>query len=235
MGERAPSVFRGVYESPWHNPAAFWAVSIGFLAWWMRRKAFLTAFVVLFLVEIVADALFKGGWASPAFAAWPLATPISIAFVILGDFRYFLLVERYASRPGARAHDATPGRAWAAAGALSLLVPLLSAAAIRVVPERFAEPRATYLAYEAMFVALALFLRFFWLPRRLAAAPAAVRAWLLRLTGFELAQYTLWALADVIILSGADAGFALRLLPNAMYYAFFVPFVALTAPPEVDA
>ena len=34
----------------------------------------------------------------------------------------------------------------------------------------------------------------------------------------------LWATADVLILAGVDLGWALRLLPNQLYYAFTVPF-----------
>lgn len=225
-------MFHDVYDSPWHNPAFFWAAGVGFLAWWMRRKPFLVAFISLFTVEILADTLASGRWAPAAFAA--IGTPLSIAFVILGDFRYFLLVERFVRRPSARPEDATPPSTFAAALGFALIVPVGSAVVNRALPARLTDPRWTYLTYEAMFLALALGLRFAWLPRRLGAAPEAVRRWLLRVTGFEVAQYALWALADVIILAGADVGFALRLLPNAMYYAFFLPFVARTAPPAVD-
>ena len=54
-----------------------------------------------------------------------------------------------------------------------------------------------------------------------------------RLTQFEIAQYVLWAGADVVILSGHDVGYLLRLLPNAMYYALFVPFAWWSAPEEL--
>gem|GEM_PF-5782227 len=47
---------------------------------------------------------------------------------------------------------------------------------------------------------------------------------------FVTVQYTLWATADVLILAGHDAGFALRLAPNALYYGLFLPFVYATAP-----
>ena len=228
-------MFHAIYDSPWHSPAAFWAAGIAFLAWWMRRRPFLVAFVALFTVEILADGLATGGWSPLSWFKSPWASPVSIAFVVLGDLRYFLLVERHARLPSARPFDATPTVAWASAAALALVVPITSAAVTRALPARLADARWTFLIYEILFVALALALRLSWLPRRLARAPVAVRGWLLRITGFELVQYGLWALADVIILAGADTGFALRLAPNAMYYALFLPFVAGTAPPEVDA
>lgn len=228
-------MFQAIYDSPWHAPAAFWAAGVAFLAWWMRRRPFLVAFVALFTVEILADGLATGGWSPLALLKSPWASPIAIGFVILGDFRYFLLVERHARLPSPRPGDATPLAAWASAAALALVVPIASAAVTRALPPRLGDLRWTFLIYELMFVALVVAIRLTWLPRRLDGAPAGVRAWLLGVTGFELVQYALWALADVIILAGVDAGFALRLVPNAMYYALFLPFVARTAPPEVDA
>jgi hypothetical protein len=38
--------------------------------------------------------------------------------------------------------------------------------------------------------------------------------------------YALWALADVLILVGRlDAGWGLRVIPNQLYYALYLPFV----------
>lgn len=68
------------------------------------------------------------------------------------------------------------------------------------------------------------------LPARLREATPEVRRWALALTGFVLGQYALWVAADLLILAGADLGFGLRLLPNALYYAAFLPFVYAAAP-----
>jgi hypothetical protein len=229
-------MFRAIYDSPWHNPAAFWAAGLAFLAWWMRRKPFLTAFVALFTVEILADALSSGAWSPVTLLHSPAEQPLSIAFVILGDWRYFLVAERYARSPSARPGDATAPAAWASSIALSFVVPIASAIANRHLPAGLAaDVRWTFLVYEILFFLLAIALRFAVYPRRLAAAPAPVRAWILRVTTFEIVQYALWALSDVTILAGVDAGFALRLVPDGMYYMLFLPFVALTAPAEVDA
>ncbi|APR75706.1 Hypothetical protein A7982_01052 [Minicystis rosea] len=226
-------MFQAIYDSPWAATAFVGAASFAALALWIRRKSFLVAYFVLFTVEILADALRSGSWAPPIHPAW--AGAVGIAFVVLGDFRYFLLVERFAQRSAARPGDATAPSAWAVATVLALIVPVASVPVIKLLPPRCADVRWTYLAYEVMFVALAVALRAVVLPRRLAAAPAAVRRWLLGVTTFQIVQYALWASADVLILGGADAGFALRLVPNAMYYALFLPFVAFRAPAEVDA
>lgn len=223
-------MFQAIYESPWHNPAAFLALGAGFLALWMRRRPFLVAYVSLFALEILADCLATGGSPPVALAGSRWASAISVAFIITGDFRYFLLVERYARSPLARPLDPTTRPAWLSAVALAFLVPVGSAIVNRALASRVTDPRWTYLTYEVMFAALALWLRLLVLPRRLAPAPPEVRAWLLAVTSFEIVQYALWALADVIILAGVDVGFGLRLVPNFMYYAFFLPFVAYRAP-----
>lgn len=224
-------MFRAIYESPWHSPVALWALAIVLFAWVMRRRPFLTAWLALFTVEILADAVLTGSL-SPLKPPW--ATPVAIAFVILGDFRYFLLVERFARRPEAKPADATAPAAWASAVALSFVVPVASSIGNRALEGRVTDTRWTFLTYELTFLALALALRFAVLPKRLAPLAAPRRAWLLNVTSFEVAQYALWATADVIILAGADVGFALRLVPNTMYYALFLPFVAITAPKEID-
>ena len=45
---------------------------------------------------------------------------------------------------------------------------------------------------------------------------------------YAVAYYALWAAADLSILAGRDAGWALRMLPNQLYYALFVPFAFST-------
>ena len=142
--------------------------------------------------------------------------------MVLGDARYFVLVERV------RAGTLT-ARAWQLALAFSLLVPIASYLPQRAFPSAFSDLRLTFLTYEGMFLVLALGLRA-WLPRRLASARAADRSWALRATEFEIVQYGLWVLADVLILRGHDVGFLVRFVPNTMYYVLFLPFAAWSAP-----
>ena len=43
---------------------------------------------------------------------------------------------------------------------------------------------------------------------------------------FTAAYYALWLAADVlIVVAGLDLGWALRMVPNQLYYAFWTPFV----------
>jgi hypothetical protein len=219
---------KAVYESPWHNPILFLAVGATFLVIVARRLPFFRAFAVLFTLEIMADALLTGGW-SPLAPGSRAASAAAVLFVVLGDWRYFLLLERHAWRLPARLP----------LGLVSLLaslaVPISSMAIVQAVPEPWrSPPRDLFLIYELLFTGVAAIVRL-----RLRGRPAAqldptVRPWVVALTDFEIAQYAGWALADVLLLLGAEGvGYGLRLVPNIMYYALFVPFAWWSAPREV--
>ena len=184
-----------------------------------------------FALEIVADAWLTGPW-SPVSTATSLAQALSVAFVVLGDLRYFVLIERDAAPRRAGSSVAIRAVGW------SILVPLAVKLAMRAAPALFANPRAIFLVYELLFVALLLVLRAVVLPRRATAAQEKLgernaSVWIARLTTFELVQYGLWATADIVLLARGDdndVGLAIRIFPNLMYYVFFLVFVAVTAP-----
>lgn len=230
------SIFDLIYDSPWHHPGLCLAATplvLGLL-WRARPRAGaapeagnLWWLALLAQLLIVLDALATGSW-TPVPADTAASTAAGVVFVILGDLRYFVLLQRY-SRPGG------PGgavRSLVRALALSLLIPVLFELVTLVLPTVFAEPRRKFLGYEVMFLGLLLGLRFGLLPRRLLGG-GELRRWLLQLTMFETVQYGLWVLADVIILAGGRAGLLLRLLPNVLYYVVFIPFAYLTAPPSL--
>jgi hypothetical protein len=220
-------MFEHVYESAWFQPVFFWIGGAMFLLAIAARMPFLQGFLVLGAFEILADATLTGPW-SPVPRVPALATAVPIAFVILGDARYFALVAR-------ALRGALDGRALAGAAGLAFVVPMLSWMPQLAWPAAFANSRHVFLLYEAMFVALAAAMRV-GLARRASAASGGGSEelrWALRATDFELVQYALWTLADVVILVGVDAGFLLRLVPSAMYYVLFLPFVAWTAPREL--
>lgn len=217
--------FKALYDSPWHHPGAAWIAGALVVAAIAARRPKLAALLLLLEIEILADALFTGAL-SPIPPAATASTVLAIAFVILGDLRFFYVLERQRGPGRGR------GRALAEALGWSLLVPVLSAIPRALWPSAFADSRWVFLVYELMFFGVALLALA--LTRR-RHAPGPIRAWLTRLCAFELVQYGLWATADGIILSsapGGDAGFGLRLVPNLMYYAGFVPFVMQTAPEE---
>lgn len=215
-------MYERVYFSPLHNPGAFWLVGIPLLVFFTGRlraaggephRRFFGAFAVVFQVAILLDAALQGELSPLEGAA---KTASSIAFVILGDLRFFVLLERFG-----RSRPAPPW--WPLA--LSLIVPVASTIARPYLGD---EPRVLFLVYELCFAAIALAILVVVLPRRALAEPWA--RWARALATYELLQYLGWALADLAILGGHDVGHLLRVIPNAMYYAGFIPFAWFTAP-----
>src|SRR5256885_17169721 len=87
------SVWQSVYESALFHPVLFWIAGALFVTAIATRMQFLQGFLVLGAFEILADATLTGPW-SPVPQVKALATAVPLAFVIIGDARYFLLVER---------------------------------------------------------------------------------------------------------------------------------------------
>ena len=218
-----------VYDSPLHQPGLVVAMGVVALAWaWQAKRggelrAFLRAWAAVFGAEIVVDAVLTAASSPLLPAHGGVVTALSIAFVLLGDVRAYVLAER-ATRPDGEARRAViAGVVWGA------LVSVLMAAPARLVPAMQREPRWIFLTYECLALTQALVWRFGVLPRRRGVSEERAR-WGRDVTGFVAAQYALWALADVLILRGVTEGFALRLVPNVMYYGAFVGFAVARAP-----
>jgi hypothetical protein len=149
----------------------------------------------------------------------PAASLVPLAFVLIGDFRYFFFIESARSDGTLVASSGAVARActW------TLVVPLGSQLVITALSSH--DPRVLFLVYETLFVVLSVSIATLYLPRR----SDALR-WTRRVTGFVIGYYALWATADAIILTTkADLGFLLRVVPNVLYYGCFVPMVAWTA------
>lgn len=167
---------------------------------------------------------FVRAWAA-VFAVATIVDPLAIAragapmlpFVLLGDFRVFLLL--LAVRAPERPLAGTIARA----AAWTLIVPLVAWALYRLllVAAGPVPDQVLWLIYECAFAVLALAWRARLGPARRAPAVRFLRAVL----AYVAAYYALWVLADVLILSGQDVGWGLRALPNQLYYAFWVPAV----------
>jgi hypothetical protein len=83
-----------------------------------------------------------------------------------------------------------------------------------------------WLLYELAFLTLALVWRSVLVPRWTAEQAPRRRSFLRDVLAYAATYYALWASADVLIMVfGVDAGWALRVVPNQLYYSFFVPFV----------
>lgn len=176
------------------------------------------AYCAVFGLETLLDPVATGplgGWLDLAPAT---RTGVQFLFVFLGDLRVFLLVMALAGLP----HALLRALAW------TCVVPAVAGAVHFGLQENLwpgLPGQTLWLAYELAFAALALWLRARPLPRWTTAAPPGRARFLERCLAYAAVYYALWAASDVLILAGVDAGWALRVLPNQLYYAFWVPFV----------
>ena len=189
------------------------------------RDRFVTIWALFFAVETLLDPIATGPLAAQLDLPDAGKTGVMLLFVLLGDFRVFALVfgvlddGRRAALPKAR--PGAPGPATRAAlgrAALwTLIVPAGAWSANAALGLLFSglPGQTLWLIYELGFAALALHLR-----RRFGGDPLVRAA-----TGYVVLYYALWATADVLILAGVDVGWLLRVVPNQLYYAFWVPFV----------
>lgn len=217
--------WRGIYDSGWHHPGlAFVLCGVAAVVVLRRLPSGPLQRALLTFTALTALDAGLTGALTPIPPGGLLAQNVSIAFVILGDLRLFVLLERF--RAETRWLPAI-----ARAVGLSFVVPVAQALAIRSAPDLFAEPRRIYLVYELLFVAVATLLLAIRYPSRRAKSPA-LGWYATSLVAFFLVQYGLWVVSDVLILSGVEGAFALRLLPNALYYGLFLVFAAWRAPAE---
>ena len=226
-------MFLDFYTSDLQSAYAVWPVPLLFLAWLRLRGGraattrdarFIRAYATFFAVETVLDSLVTGPLGKLlGIAGTPVGLVVLIFFVLLGDFRVLYLLQRLSFPERARERLLAESAAW------TLIVPL-SALSIRSGLDTVAGPlgeNAIWLIYELCFLALAIVLRQVVLPRWVVGPGRARRlAYLRSVATYIAVYYALWATADVLIqVRGLDIGWALRVIPNQLYYAFWVPFV----------
>lgn len=185
---------------------------------------FVDAWAIVVALETMLDPFCTGPLLRALGAGDGVGTAVMLVFVLLGDFRvYLLLFALLAVAGGGRwSQGLPPAAAW------TLLVPVVAypLATVLHAARPGLHPNTLWLIYEALFAAVALWLRARLVPRRLVAAQPALRAFLREALAYVAAYYALWAGADVLIqLVGLDLGWLLRVVPNQLYYAFWVPFV----------
>ncbi len=182
-----------------------------------RAARFVRGWALVFAVEAVLDPLVTG----PGFRVLGLAESeiAPIPFVLLGDFRVFVLMVVLIDPARGL------GSALGEAAAWTFLVPAIAwTVTTGLGAVHGAAPATTiWIVYETAFVLLALALREVVVPRRLASS-AAPRTYLRAVLAYVALYYALWAAADVLILRGRDVGWALRTVANQLYYALWVPF-----------
>jgi hypothetical protein len=222
---------RAFYDSPLQSLWGLLLVPALWLAWRLARgrprgpgvdpaaARFVDAYALVFACEALLDPLVTGPLARALPA--PFGTPLGLLCVLLGDFRVFLLVcflagGRNALRPALRE-----------AALLTPVVALFAFAANAVAGAVFGPlpGQALWLIHETSFLAMVALLRREWIAARGPLPPGPREAYLRAATGYVALYYALWAACDVLILAGAEWAWAVRVLPNQLYYGFWVPFV----------
>ena len=228
----AAGSWRALYASDLQSLWALVAVPAAFLVWLLargrRRLArdadprgrFVASWAIAFALETIADPVATGPVARALELEGGAAEALPLVFVLLGDWRVWLLVAALVLPP-ARRRAAFAGSALA-----TLVVPALAYGAHAALRARWPDlpGQVLWLVYETAFAALALWVRARGLSSLAPAADARALRAARAVLAWAVATYLLWAAADLLVLAGVDAGWALRMLPNQLYYALFVPF-----------
>lgn len=184
---------------------------------------FVDRYTLLFAVLTLLDPIATGpllGWLGWKDAA--AGSAVSFGFVYLGDFRVLALIF------GVALYDRGLPRALGIAAAATLIVPALAGSGYALLTWLVGDlpGQVLWLIYELGFMGLALILARRWIPRRRGSLSPATIAFLRDAAAFAVVYYALWASADLLIaFAGLDAGWAIRVVPNQLYYAAWVPFV----------
>jgi hypothetical protein len=225
--------WHAVYYSDLQSLYALIVIPLAFLAWRAasapdlargivpEASRFVAGLSLFFAVATMIDPLSTGPLVRTEVLRDTLApTLIPFFFVLLGDLRVLLLAIGVA-RPD---RSLKQNLIWA--GGMTLIVPVVTGVGELVVGLLWEEVHSQirWMIYEFSFLMLSIFLSRSWIPRTLGnSSPAAT--YLRALFGFSAAYYALWLIADVfIVVAGLDLGWAIRIVPNQLYYAFWVPF-----------
>jgi hypothetical protein len=230
------ATWRDFYQSDLQSVYALWAVPVVFLFYWLlsrprgdraldpRATSFLNVYAPLFTIETLIDPFATGPLARWLGIEEPLATYWMVLFVLLGDFRVYLLLF-YVLEPEEGVADAV-----GLAALWTLLVPAFAWSTTWLLHQSYATlPSQTiWIVYEVGFFAVTVYW-FYHLPARLGPRRYEVLEYLQALLRFVAAYYALWATADLlIVIGGYDFGWGLRAIPNQLYYAIWVPFAYLS-------
>ena len=219
-----PGAFEAFYGAPLQHPWLLWAAAaVGVAACLARRdlhpslRRYGVALGVLSALDawLTSSHVYGLGALPGAFAG-----AVPLLFVLAGDFRYLLLA--VAATPDGRLRAGA--RDGLVALGLTAIVPITSQLVMGALPPAAHAERVLFLVYELSFLVLVAGLA--------QRHPNVRRApWLRSLGRFVMLYYGLWASADAILIAtGSDLGYALRVLPNVLYYGGLIAAIARLAP-----
>jgi hypothetical protein len=226
--EAEAGFFAAFYASPLQHPWLLWlAVALGLVQVLARTRLDprIRGYCVALACLSCADAWLTSNHVYGIGAlSGGAASAVPLFFVLMGDFRYLLLVT--SGTPDGR--FAPNARRLLSAAGLTLIVPITTQLILAALPESQSGPRVMFAIYEvAFFLLTAAILR---LHPNVHDNP-----WIRSVSRFVMFYYGLWAISDAILLAtGSDLGFLLRVLPNLLYYGGLIAAIALFADPRTE-
>ncbi len=216
----------GIDQYFWFKTWPAIASNLALVVFAVARRPPLMRYLLLFgattLVDIlVASHLFPIGSDGAQVA-------VEYLFVLIGDLRFILLLAYFLYAglgPEELEHLALPASVLKPAFVFTLFPTIMVAAIGFAKPELMNDARHKFLAYELVFFGLTTLWIFVVLPQK-SLAPAASR--FVKTAAIPVFLfYGLWSLADILILNGVTAGYAIRIVPNLLYYCGFLWWVHL--------
>lgn len=195
------------------------------LAYALVKKPALYRYLALFAGTTLTDICIAGHLIPIGSAE--AQTAVEYIFVLVGDLRFILLLAYvvYAGKNMAELEKFRPGGDVLRPALIFTLFTTLIVSALGFArPDLLTQPRHKFLAYEATFFILTTLWIFVVLPQKPVAA--AERRFLRSAAMPVLGFYGLWVFADLLILNGRPVGYAVRILPNFLYYSLFLWWVA---------
>lgn len=231
----ADFTWNSVYYSDLQTLYALLVIPVAFLAWRLASPTdetraevpaaarFVAILTLVFTVETMIDPISTGPLKrSAAIEGTIFATLIPFLFVLLGDLRVLLLAAGVAHPE----KKLTENLRWA--GAMMLIVPIVTGIVYGglLLVSSDLHGLVMWMIYEFSFLVLCVYLSRVWVPKHLAGQEnARASSYLRAIFGYSAAYYALWFSADVlIVILGLDLGWAIRIVPNQLYYAFWAPF-----------
>jgi len=225
--------WHAVYYSDLQSPYALLVIPLAFLAWRAavpsesersivpEAAQLVAGLTIFFAIATLIDPIATGPLLRlDAVDGTIVATLVPFFFVLLGDLRVLLLAICVV-RPE---RSLSQNLGWALG--TTLIVPITAgvgyALARWIWPELHGQ--TLWMIYEFGFFTLCVFLSRGWIPRIQEIGPVRVD-YLRALFGYSAAYYALWLIADLlIVVAGLDLGWAIRIIPNQLYYSLWVPF-----------
>ena len=214
------------YASPIQHPVLLWLATGIAIAFCLSKRGLsrsLRRYCVVLAILSFADAWLTSSrvFGLGTLQGW-LASGVPLFFVLAGDYRYLFFV--LAATAGGEIEPRV--KSFLVAAGLTAVVPILSQVALLLLPDSVASARMLFLIYEVGFIVLTLSLMR-WHPK-IRCIP-----WIRSVSRFVVLYYSLWAGADLLILTtGLDLGYGLRVVPNLLYYGGLIATFAWFAPGE---